>query len=415
MLVAGLVTATLVATPRMTRAAEGGTPAAAVTLFLLPHPDVREQHAEQAFRALEAGLRRNVHVSLKDSAKLLADYAGEIPTDIIAGARRLLEEGRQAMLELDSPQALKKLSLAVDAFEQVLPHVSKNDLAEAMLALAVAHLTAGERKAGKQTMLRLLTWRDSLTYDTEKLPPKFLEVFEEAKREVRRRPRGSIEIRSEPDGAQAYVDGKYVGMTPTTAEGLLVGDHYVTLKKEGFQKLLVQATVSARRQETVTGTMRRSEKYKLVQDALRRAEEAVERVVADPAMLDLKAFLFLDQVVFLRVSRGSGSLHLDAYLYDLRSKRRLSVVRRDLDPASIDAAATIADALYLNVPYDGALLAPPDEKPPQPAGRRPFYERWWFWTAVGVTTTAIIVPFAVAPSEAPRAHEPFRRVDVGLY
>jgi hypothetical protein len=320
------------------------------------------------------------------------------------------------MLELDSPNAIKKLTQAVEALEQVLPFIQKNELAEAMMSLAVAHLAAGDRKPGKATLLRLLTWRESLSYDTEKYPPKFLEVFEEAKKEIKKRPRGSFEIRSDPDGAQAYVNGKYVGVTPATAEGLVVGDHYVTLKKEGYQKLLLKVHVSAKKQESATGELKRSEKYKLVQDAMERAKSGVEKEVADPGMVDLKAFLFVDQVIFVRLASAAGKIHVDAFLFDLRSKRRLSVVRRDVDPAVLDAAGPgIAENLYLNVPYDGALVAPPDEKPPEHKKRRPFYLTWWFWTAIGVTTLGIIVPVSVTAQGESRAPDPFYRVVVKTY
>ncbi|MBI5478585.1 MAG: PEGA domain-containing protein [Deltaproteobacteria bacterium] len=391
-------------------------PAVAVTAFLLPHAGVPEGQAEQLMLSLERGLKKNSRLAVKDSSKLLADYAGEIPSELISTARKLLAEGTQAMLELDTPNAVKKLGQAVEALEQVLPFIQKNELAEAMMSLAVAHLAAGDRKQGKAALQRLLTWRETLAYDTEKYPPKYLEAFEEAKKEVKRRPRGSIEVRSEPEGAQAYVNGKFVGVTPATAEGLVVGDHYVTLKKEGFQKLLLRVHVSPKKQESVQGELKRSEKYKLVQDALERAKGGVEKEVADPGMVDLKAFLFVDQVVFVRLSSAAGRIHVDAFLFDLRSKRRLSVVRRDLEPQLLDAAGPgIADNLYLHVPYDGALVAPPDEKPPEHRKRRPFYFTWWFWTAIGVTTLSIIIPVSVTAQSESRAPDPFRRVVVTTY
>lgn len=197
LLVAALAAGLLV--PALARGAEGQAPApAAVTTFLLPHPDVTDQHAEQMARALEQALRKNPHLAVKDSATLLADYSGEVPTSLITHARRLFAEGSQAMLELDSAVAIRKLAQAVEALEQVLPFVQKNELADAMMALAVAQITAGERKASKQTFLKLLTWRDGITYDAEKYSPRFLEVFEEARREVRKRARGSIEDPLQP-------------------------------------------------------------------------------------------------------------------------------------------------------------------------------------------------------------------------
>lgn len=396
-------------------AAPAGPPRVAVTTFLLPHAGVPDGQAEQLLRSLERGLKKNRRLSVKDSAKLLADYAGEVPTEQIAGARKLLAEGTQALLELDTPAAVKKLNQAVEALEQVLPFVSKHELAEAMMSLAVAHLAAGDRKPGKQALVRLLTWREGIPYDTQKYPPKYLEAFEEARKDLRKRPRGSIEVRSDPDGAQAYIDGKFIGVTPATAEGLAVGDHYVTLKKEGYQKVLLKVTVSPKKQGVVTGELKRSEKYKLLHDSMQRAQDGVEKVVADPGMLDLKAFLFIDQAIFLRLSMAGARVHADAYLFDLRSKRRLSVVRRDFEPQALGGAGPgLADNLYLNVPYDGSIPAPPEEKPPEPKRRRPFYLTWWFWTAIGVTATAIIIPVSVTRSED-RAPDPFWRVVVKPY
>jgi len=48
-----------------------------------------------------------------------------------------------------------------------------------------------------------------------------------------------------------------------------------------------------------------------------------------PAGLDLRTFLFIDMAVFVRVEPGKakGSFRVSAYLYDLRSKQRLSQVK----------------------------------------------------------------------------------------
>ena len=73
-----------------------------------------------------------------------------------------------------------------------------------------------------------------------------MSIVEDVRKDVEKARRGSLEIRSEPAAAQAYVDGKYVGVTPTFAEGLVVGEHWVTLKKEGFKKAVMAAQVSAK-------------------------------------------------------------------------------------------------------------------------------------------------------------------------
>src|SRR5437867_4509256 len=83
------------------------------------------------------------------------------------------------------------------------------------------------------TRRRLAVWRGSYVVDVDK-SPAMLPGWEEQHKEAEKGARGSLEVISEPDGAMAFVDGKYLGVTPTTAEALPVGDHYVTLKLEGY-------------------------------------------------------------------------------------------------------------------------------------------------------------------------------------
>jgi len=45
---------------------------------------------------------------------------------------------------------------------------------------------------------------------------------------------GTLSVASEPAGAAVYVDGQYVGRTPTDVKNLLPGDHRIRLVKDGF-------------------------------------------------------------------------------------------------------------------------------------------------------------------------------------
>jgi|WetSurMetagenome_2_1015567.scaffolds.fasta_scaffold25850_2 hypothetical protein len=45
---------------------------------------------------------------------------------------------------------------------------------------------------------------------------------------------GSIDISSSPTGASIYVDGSYIGTTPSTADDLVAGSHRVLLQKSGY-------------------------------------------------------------------------------------------------------------------------------------------------------------------------------------
>ena len=47
---------------------------------------------------------------------------------------------------------------------------------------------------------------------------------------------GSIDVSSNPSGAQIYIDGMLNGTTPDTIDDVIVGSHRITLRKSGYQE-----------------------------------------------------------------------------------------------------------------------------------------------------------------------------------
>jgi hypothetical protein len=95
---------------------------------------------------------------------------------------------------------------------------------------------------------------------------------------------------------------------------------------------------------------------------------------------------------------GSGQIKVDSFLYDLRTRRRLTRVTKTVAAAKAEKElSTLASALYLNVSYEAELVESKDAPPPKPIVRAPFYKTWWFWTAAGVAVTGIVLGAALAP------------------
>lgn len=370
-----------------------------ITTFVLQHPGVPDQAVVPVMRALDDGLKRNPRLEMKDLDTRLADFAQEMPQDQIDEGRLLLQDGHKALTSLALGVAIKKLSLAVDALSKVLPYIKKQELADAMMALAAAQFEEGDRKGSRVTLIRLFTWRPDFRLDTNKYPPSMITPVDEAKREVEKAKRGSLEIRSEPHAAQAYVDGKYVGVTPTFAEGLAAGEHWVTLKKEGYRKAVTAATVSPKVQQVTTILLERSGKYLLVEQALKGVEAKLGAPLLDASVDNLKEVLFIDHAVFVRPTQATGSaVQVDAYLYDLRTRRRLTHVARTVPVSEAEKRMqSLASTLYMNVNYDAELETPKDAPPPERAMRRSFYKTWWFWTVTGMIVAGVAVGAAFAP------------------
>ncbi len=366
-------------------------PKVKATVFTLPHPGVSEEVMVSTLRGIEAGLKRNDRLEVHDLDTRLADFAQEVPQDQVEAARTALKDGQKALLELDIPTAIQRLQDAASWLAKVLPYIKKQELADAQASLAVAYYENGEKNKGRDMFLALLTWRGDYQYDPQKLPPQFFDAFNDAQKEIEKAKRGSLEIASEPDGAQAYVDGKYVGVTPCTSEGLTVGEHYVTYKKEGYKKTVVAAKVSPKRPLKATSTLERNEKYLLVQQALEKIAPTLGAETPPPEMDDLKQVLLLDHAIFVKASPQPGDkIEVDAWLYDLRVRRKLSRVVKAVPSAQAESQlASLASSLYLNVNYDPELVAPKDKIPDKPKPRPPLYKTWWFY-AIAVGAAAVV-------------------------
>jgi hypothetical protein len=337
-----------------------------------------------AMRALETGLKRNPRLEMRDLDARLADFAQEVPQDKVEAARTALADGQKALLELNMPLAIEKLQEAVTGLAKVLPYIKKQELADAMCSLAVAYYEGGDKKSGKEQFVKLLTWRSDYAFDVQKYPPNYAQIFQDTQSEMEKAKRGSITIVSEPEGAQAYVDGKYIGITPCPAEGLLVGVHYVTLKKEGFKKAVAEAQVNANRDRKLSVILDQSEKYLLVQQALETLKGSLGADMGGEEMDNLKQVLFIDHAVFVKADdKGEGKVEVDAFLYDLRTRRRLSRVTKTVPRAQAESQlSSLASNLYLNVSYDPELVAPKDKPLPKQLKRPSLFTRWYFWGVV---------------------------------
>jgi tetratricopeptide (TPR) repeat protein len=374
---------------------------ARVAVFMLPAAGYRAADVAGVHHRLMSELAQNTRLDVKDSDKLLVEFAGEVPTDRINQARGALEKGIELLRAGSAGEALGRLSEAVAAYEEVLPFVKKEQLARSMLALGVAQAAARQPKKALATFQSLLTWRFGIQYDEGTFDPAHRQLFDRARALVKKSKRGSVELVTDPPGARVYVDGKSEGAAPRVVFGLRVGDHYATYKHLGYIKATQKITVSPTEQTRVTFKLRQSEKYLIIKQSIDSAKRVLGQAQANPDMISLRAVLFVDQIVFATMGfAGPGKISIQAYLYDLRSKQRLNYVIKTVDLASPAELRDLAQSLYTNVRLDGALDAPPEPPPPPPPKRRRFYATWWFWTAIAVGVAAVAVPIAVWPEES---------------
>ena len=264
------------AAPSKPAAKEKKAPRLRVTILPLLEKNFPEPTAVALQRELSDGLRRNGRLDMKDLDVRLAEFAQEVPFEQVELARTTYQNGQESLRNLNLDQAAAQLADAVDQLVAVLPYIKKQELADAMLALAVVQQQKGNLRAMQATLKRLLIWRSNYELDTSVFPQQISEPLQEARAEVGQLPLGQIKVLCEPSGSQVFVDGDFAGVAPTQLNNLTVGEHYVTFKKLGYKRGLRIATVTGGPPIQVLGKLPRAEKYLLVEQAIERVGPKIE-------------------------------------------------------------------------------------------------------------------------------------------
>jgi hypothetical protein len=250
-----------------------------------------------------------------------------------------------------------------------------------------------QRSECEDIFRKVVVFREHFYYDPERYPQQLADVFTNIQMELTDTGvRGSVEIITYPEGAEVFVDGRSYGPSPAVAEGLLVGDHYVTVKAIGYEKRIVRATVEESFQGTVDLALDTSDESLLITQAMEVIPEELGRERAGDAIQSIATNLFVHQTIVGTITpAGEGAVHVHLYLYDLRTKFLLSEQEGELtldDEGSLRAQEMVA-ALYEGVDLSGRVEAP--DEGPNFEESPPFWKRWWFWTAVGAAVVGGII------------------------
>lgn len=148
-------------------------------------------------------------------------------------AERMLERAQEYVDDGDIPGASRVLEKAVALLEDNGDAVADlRILSEAYLQLGIAQFREGFEEEADEALARAIHFDPERTLSASDFPPIFIKVFDRARYDVLRRPRGELEIRA-PAGAQVLLDGRSMGQGPVKLEGVLPGDHYVRVERPG--------------------------------------------------------------------------------------------------------------------------------------------------------------------------------------
>jgi hypothetical protein len=177
---------------------------------------------------------------------------------------------------------------------------------------------------------------------------------------------GILTVKTQPKGAQVFVDGKGVGVVPFEGE-ISIGRRAVEVKKDGFQTYREVFQVGA------------GETYK-IDVTLKKGEAEATADVPLAALAPKKK------------ADAAGDVPLAALTPKKKAKKD------DTIDIPLEAPPSLAPK---TTPLGLSQTAPPDVSTSNPNA---WYKQWWVWTIAGaVVATAVIVPIAVTAQSGPSA------------
>ena len=347
--------------------------------------------------AMEKALRGDRGLEVRSLDEQLADQAGHIPHAVISEARGLVEVGEALLVRQRARAAVPRLQAAVAQLGQVLAHVSERELARAQFLLGAAQAEVGDQQAARTTFETLITWQPGFVPDAMQASKPVLAAWQAAKEVMRERPAGALDLVTNPAGAEVHVDGRLVGLSPTNADGLSVGTHYVSFRLGGHQHMVQEVPVYKGMRRAVEVPLKPSPRLAHVTEraSLLVAARSDDDQDARQAAMDLAKLLGVAHAVVVAVPPADqDDGRWSAVVYETASGRRLSAasapMREDPDALLTELARTLYGQVALH--EQAGARAPDDQGRAAPGSRAPVYQRWWFWTGVAAAAAVVAIP-----------------------
>lgn len=376
-------------------------------VIVLPDSPAEASAARVLQRKLVKALMKDRYVLPVDPLRALTDSPLIVPQEI----QSRVKAGHDALANSRYREAATQLGKALRGMRADVAQIPKAMLADVTVHLAAAHLGAGRRRRALRALQELLTWREGHPLTLRCEPPHGWDaITHQARGWLEAAPVGSVQVTTVPPHAEAFVDGRRLGPTPTLVSNLKVGLHYLSLKLEGHKRV-VMAIQARPRQTSISVRLHPEEPA----HGLARGLDDLKPDLGQPRLTFpsiLRQQLGLSAA--LVVVRGSDQL--TAYLYRLADSRllRRAVVSEQL-PLRREQLRVLA--LWRGSGGEGSTEGIPVYQPDSDRRRssrrttlsKPWYTRWWVWGLVGAVVAAgVVIPLAAVDRDASAPTERFQ-------
>jgi len=288
-------------------------------------------------------------------------------------AERLLQRGINDYNDLEFETAIQSLEKALLLG---LPDKSK---VEAYKYLGFAYIVEEQVPKAKEMFQKLLEIEPDYQLSTH-ISPKLSQVFNEVKSQFKPPVKtGSISVKSTPQGASIYLDGKLQSdKTSAVIKDVEVGAHSIKLSLEGYDDLEKSTTVQANQTAEVTGALTEIEKQRARIEPVKKAGAIF--VESEPPAADI----YLDEA--LQKSKTPATIEDVA-----PGIHALKLSKLEYQEWTLQVAVEAGKTSRLS-----AKLIPIPQKPEKPEAPKPLTPKkgsnlkWWLIGGGGVVAAAAV-------------------------
>ncbi|MGM0577337.1 MAG: PEGA domain-containing protein [Myxococcota bacterium] len=404
-----------------------------VALIVFPRRSADEGDAQVLQTLMRQEVERLKDVSVVTGSPDPAEDAQSVAADLV-------EAGFRALNVRDHVEAEARLS---EAYEKLIRHTGPLDrrlMARALKGLGVARVMAGQMRAGKDMM------RASLNLWPEQIPPEYgytldvLNAFKDVQRQRTEQASGSVDVVTEPAGAEVRIDGEVRGYSPVSVPDLAPGMHWVQAQLDGYVRQGSLVEVPSGEAEQVRYSLQARQDHDAYSDVMGDVQRRFgsRRVVgrANPKLIDM---LRADDVLLVQVDPRGNGYRLTAWHGDAEGvEQAKKTIQRDADflsniqsflTATLGAELGAEEAaLRLDAPPKSSVLATGEEEedlyidPDDPILKSPEEEeeesvtsKWWFWAIVGGVAAGAVAGGVVLFSGTDAGSGPTGDITVDLH
>ncbi len=350
----------------------------------------RDADLAAAVRGLSVPLSRESSVRLVPEEALFARL-GRGPARSPDELARGLEAARQLFLAGRHVEALGQLETLQAEISRLAPGAQRWSLwSSAAVLEGVVRTRVKGSTDPEDAFFRVLRLDPGLQLERDDYGPATIARFERVRVEVQKSKRAPLRVKSQPPGADVFLDGRRVGATPYSGEHVPGRYQLVVAKGENVSL--------PRRVDVGPATVQVDLRFEsTVETALMPclAQESDEAVRLGTAVR-LGAALELDQLVVLRIERGdAGPTWLSATVVDIPEGRKVRDGGLGLGPKGVGEAELLKLAKFVATGENAELAAlpvapvqPPVVEPPAVALTNDEASERWRRPAGQITTAA---------------------------